>query len=163
MKITTNFHKFSAWAPSGVRNFIDIKALRRNRKKLRIPGNKFKYVPEKKVEASINVEALVESPKGLVPIPNPFEREKKKCILCSSNIVPDYKNVKLLSQFQSPFTGRIYGRHITGLCKRQQKILEEEIAKAQRSGMMAYYLKEVDYLKDPKLFDPNKPIRPHPH
>ncbi|PSN39906.1 28S ribosomal protein S18c [Blattella germanica] len=92
---------------------------------------------------------------------NPFEREKVKCILCQYNIVPNYKNFKLLSQFVSPYTGRIYGRHITRLCAKQQARLEKEIMKSQSAGFMPYYFKDVSFLKDPKLFDPDKPIRPH--
>lgn len=37
-----------------------------------------------------------------VDMPNPFKKEKVECILCKHKIEPDYKNVKLLSQFQSP-------------------------------------------------------------
>lgn len=96
-----------------------------------------------------------------IDIPNPFEKEKVKCILCSKGIEPDYKNVRLLSQFQSPYTGRIYGRHITGLCKKMQQKVENEITKAQGCALMGYFHKRVDYLKDPKLFDPEKPLRPH--
>ncbi|XP_076253396.1 small ribosomal subunit protein bS18m-like [Rhynchophorus ferrugineus] len=92
---------------------------------------------------------------------NPFEKEQQKCILCKHNIVVDYKNVKLLSQFQSPYTGRIYGSHITGLCKTQQKLVEAEIIKAQSAGLMATYLKEPCFLDDPVLFNVDKPIRPH--
>ncbi|CAH0555928.1 unnamed protein product [Brassicogethes aeneus] len=92
---------------------------------------------------------------------NPFEKEKKSCILCKNNIIPDYKNVKLISQFQSPYTGRIYGKHITGLCSTQQKLVEAEIVKAQTAGLMATYLKEPCYLGDPKLFNVDKPFRPH--
>ncbi|KAF4531358.1 hypothetical protein B566_EDAN018101 [Ephemera danica] len=108
---------------------------------------------------------------------NPYEKEKPKCILCQLNINPDYKNVRLLSQFVSPYTGRIYGRHITGLCNAKQKVVEEEIKKAQScgivefnagvaqllggGGLMATMLKDVAFLKDPKLYNPEKPIRPH--
>ena len=66
---------------------------------------------------------------------NPFEREKKICILCKHNIEPNYKNVRLLSQFQSRFTGRTYGRHITGLCKSKHEKLVSETTKAQHAGM----------------------------
>jgi small subunit ribosomal protein S18 len=69
---------------------------------------------------------------------NPFEREKAQCILCQYKIVPDYKNVKLLSQFVSPYTGRIYGRHITRLCATQQARLEKEIIKSQSAGWCAF-------------------------
>nr|CAD7440634.1 unnamed protein product [Timema bartmani] len=94
-------------------------------------------------------------------MPNPFEREKAQCVLCRLKLTPDYKNAKLLSQFVSPYTGRIYGRHITGLCLRQQQLVEEEIIKSQNVGFMAYYLKQVEFLHDPKLFDPERPIRNH--
>lgn len=94
-------------------------------------------------------------------IPNPFEQEKQKCILCRLNITPNYKNVRLLSQFQSPYTGRIYGRHITGLCKKRQEQMEKEIVKAQNCALMPTYHKAVEFLHDPKLFNPEKPIRPH--
>lgn len=94
-------------------------------------------------------------------VDNPFEREHPKCILCKFDVNIDYKNVKLLSQFQSPYTGRVYGRHVTGLCKQQQEIVEAEILKAQSAGLMATYLKEPCYLEDPKLFDSENPIRPH--
>lgn len=92
---------------------------------------------------------------------NPYEKERQQCILCKYGITADYKNVKLLSQFQSPYTGRVYGRHITGLCKTQQEIVEAEIVKAQSAGLMAYYLKEPCFLEDPKLFDVENPVRPH--
>lgn len=92
---------------------------------------------------------------------NPFKREEKKCILCQMNIFPEYKNVRLLSQFQSPYTGYIYGRHITGLCKTKQEIVEREIKKAKTAGIMATYLKSPEFLADPRLFDPERPIRPH--
>lgn len=96
-----------------------------------------------------------------IDMPNPFQKEKVECILCKHNIEPDYKNVKLLSQFQSPYTGRIYGRHITGLCKKQQERVEDEITKAQGLAYMGYFHKNVSFLKDPKLFDPERPIRQH--
>nr|XP_027220597.1 28S ribosomal protein S18c, mitochondrial-like [Penaeus vannamei] len=96
-----------------------------------------------------------------VEMPNPYEREKLQCILCNYNVHLDYKNVRLLSQFVSPFTGQIYGRHITRLCRRQQSILEREIEKSRDAGFMPVMIKSVDFLKDPKLFDPNNPVRPH--
>lgn len=96
-----------------------------------------------------------------VKMKNPFEKEKVKCVLCKYNIKPSYKNYQLLSQFQSPYTGRIYGRHITGLCKRMQEEVEKEIKKAQSMGFMGCMTKNPEFLKDPKLFDPEKPLRPH--
>ncbi|KAG5672723.1 hypothetical protein PVAND_002824 [Polypedilum vanderplanki] len=96
-----------------------------------------------------------------IEMKNPFEKEKVKCILCRNNIEPSYKNVQLLSQFQSPYTGRTYGRHITGLCKNMQEKVEMSIMRAQHLGFMGYVTKQPRFLKDPKLFNPEKPQRPH--
>ncbi|KAF7404888.1 hypothetical protein HZH66_003794 [Vespula vulgaris] len=92
---------------------------------------------------------------------NPYKKEKQQCLLCRLNIQPDFKNVRLLSQFQSRYTGRIYGRHITGLCKNKQEKVEREILKAQNAGLMGYFTKDLRYINDPPLFDPNRPLRPH--
>ncbi|XP_044284861.1 28S ribosomal protein S18c, mitochondrial isoform X3 [Varanus komodoensis] len=46
-----------------------------------------------------------------VPMENPYKEPPKRCILCG--ITVDYKNIQLLSQFISPYTGRIFGMHIT--------------------------------------------------
>ncbi|XP_077544013.1 mitochondrial ribosomal protein S18C isoform X1 [Haemaphysalis longicornis] len=94
---------------------------------------------------------------------NPFQKERRLCILCKHNIDVDYKNVKLLSQFVSPYTGKLYEKHITGLCEKQQAKVLREIMKAKKCGMMPHYLKMPKFLKDPKLFDPFKPTRPNPH
>uniref|UniRef100_A0A2K6UJY6 Small ribosomal subunit protein bS18m n=1 Tax=Saimiri boliviensis boliviensis TaxID=39432 RepID=A0A2K6UJY6_SAIBB len=73
----------------------------------------------------------------------------KKCILCGKCV--DYKNVQLLSQFVSPFTGCIYGRHITGLCGKKQKEITKAIKRAQILGFMPVTYKDPAYLKDPKV------------
>lgn len=98
-----------------------------------------------------------------VKLKNPFTRENRQCILCKLNITPDYKNARLLSQFQSSYTGRIYGRHITGLCENKQIEVEKAIIRAQGCGFMPTYHKSPEFLADPKLYDPEKPVRPHPH
>ncbi|XP_063704800.1 small ribosomal subunit protein bS18m isoform X2 [Culicoides brevitarsis] len=96
-----------------------------------------------------------------ISMENPFEKEKKICILCKFNIEPDYKNVRLLSQFQSPYTGRIYGRHITGLCKKRQEQVENAIQKSLNAGLMPSYHKQVQFVKDPQLFNAQRPLKPH--
>ncbi|CAG9134789.1 unnamed protein product [Plutella xylostella] len=105
-----------------------------------------------------NVVADEDAP---VDMQNPFKKEQRQCILCQLKITPDYKNYRLLSQFQSPYSGRIYGRHITGLCKTKQLQVEAEIRKAQNCAYMPYFYKDKTFLKDPKLFDPENPIRSH--
>lgn len=68
---------------------------------------------------------------------NPYEKPQRKCILCEHGIVPNYKNVKLLSQFVSPFTGQKYEKHITGLCQEKQKELELAISTAETLGNLS--------------------------
>ncbi|KAL7290152.1 hypothetical protein TKK_0015866 [Trichogramma kaykai] len=96
-----------------------------------------------------------------IEMENPYTQKKEKCILCKYNIEPDYKNVRLISQFQSRYTGRVYAKHITGLCQAQQEKVEREIHKAQHAGMMGYYTKEAEFVNDPMLFDIDNPFRPH--
>ncbi|XP_004472735.1 small ribosomal subunit protein bS18m isoform X2 [Dasypus novemcinctus] len=84
-----------------------------------------------------------------VPMENPFKEPLKKCILCGKCV--DYKNVQLLSQFISPFTGCIYGRHITGLCGKKQKEISKAIKRAQIMGFMPVTYKDPAYRKDPKI------------
>ncbi|CEF64184.1 28S ribosomal protein S18c, mitochondrial [Strongyloides ratti] len=92
---------------------------------------------------------------------NPYAKEKKKCILCEHNIELDYKNARLLQQFVSSFSGRVYDKHVTGLCDHQHKRLIEMITISRRAGYMPIFVKDPRYLKDPKLFNAFKPIRSH--
>nr|XP_051675145.1 28S ribosomal protein S18c, mitochondrial-like [Oryctolagus cuniculus] len=80
-----------------------------------------------------------------VPMENPYKEPLKKCIMCGKRV--DYKNVQLLSQFVSPFTGCIYGRHITGLCGKKQKEITKAIKRAQLMGFMPVTYKDPAYLK----------------
>jgi small subunit ribosomal protein S18 len=92
---------------------------------------------------------------------NPYSKPKRKCILCEHKILLDYKNTRLLQQFVSTFSGRVYERHVTGLCTKQHKRLLDTIALSRRSGYMPIFVKDPKYLNDPKLFDPLKPLTPH--
>lgn len=94
---------------------------------------------------------------------NPFTREKKECILCRLKITANYKNPRLLSQFQSKYTGRIYGRNITGLCRRKHREVEKAMSKSQACGFMPVYHKAPEFLEDHDLYNPDKPKRPHPY
>ncbi|XP_007537557.1 small ribosomal subunit protein bS18m [Erinaceus europaeus] len=86
-----------------------------------------------------------------ISMENPYKEPLKKCILCGKHV--EYKNVQLLSQFVSPFTGRIYGRHITGLCGKKQREITKAIKRAQIMGFMPVTYKDPAYLKDPKVCD----------
>ncbi|XP_067900882.1 28S ribosomal protein S18c, mitochondrial [Heterodontus francisci] len=86
-----------------------------------------------------------------IKLENPYKEPPKKCIMCGVSV--DYKNVQLLSQFISPYTGRIFGRHITGLCGKKQREISKNIKKAQQMGFMSVTLKDPAFLKDPNICD----------
>ena len=67
---------------------------------------------------------------------NPFKREKIQCIICRYQVNLDYKNPRLLSQFISSYTGKVYDRHITRLCRKQQEKLENSVKQSIAAGMI---------------------------
>ncbi|XP_046341020.2 28S ribosomal protein S18c, mitochondrial-like [Haliotis rufescens] len=113
-----------------------------------------KYVQQFNPELVKQLSAQVESDMPLRRMPDPFEKKYRKCLLCEKDVDLDWKNVRLLSQFVSPFTGRIYGRHITQLCIPMQKRVARLIKRARVLGYMAYMNKDPQYLNDPRLFNP---------
>ncbi|NXU53066.1 RT18C protein, partial [Turnix velox] len=84
-----------------------------------------------------------------VEMENPYKEPPKRCVLCGIKV--DYKNVQLLSQFVSPHTGCIYGRHITGLCNKKQKEIAKAIKRAHILGFMPVMYKTPAFLTDPKI------------
>ncbi|XP_030005281.1 small ribosomal subunit protein bS18m [Sphaeramia orbicularis] len=89
-----------------------------------------------------------------VKMENPYTEPQKGCILC--NVKVDFKNIQLLSQFISPHTGRIYGRHITGLCGRKQKEISKAIKKAHSMGFMSVTHKHPQFMRDPNICNVRK-------
>uniref|UniRef100_A0A670KGC9 Small ribosomal subunit protein bS18m n=1 Tax=Podarcis muralis TaxID=64176 RepID=A0A670KGC9_PODMU len=84
-----------------------------------------------------------------VPMDNPYKEPPKKCVLCG--VAVDYKNVQLLSQFISPYSGHIFGRHITGLCMKKQQEVAKNIKRARQLGFMSVTYKDPTFLSDPKV------------
>lgn len=101
--------------------------------------------------------------KQFVDKPTPYNRADRQCILCKHKIQLDYRNPRLLSQFVSPLTGKIYDKHITGLCEKQQTVLEVEIRKSRSAMYMPIFYKNPKYNRDPPLFNPDRPQRPNPY
>ncbi|XP_037547814.1 28S ribosomal protein S18c, mitochondrial [Nematolebias whitei] len=85
----------------------------------------------------------------VVKMENPYKEPPKVCTLC--NVTVDFKNIQLLSQFISPYTGTIYGRHLTGLCGRKQKEISKAIKKAQAMGFMPVTHKHPQFMMDPNI------------
>jgi small subunit ribosomal protein S18 len=101
--------------------------------------------------------------KQIVDKPTPYERSNRQCILCRNKIQLDYKNPRLISQFVSPLNGRVYEKHITGLCEKQQTILEVEHRKATIAMYMPIFHKNPKYNKDATIVNPDRPQRPNPY
>lgn len=89
-------------------------------------------------------------------VKDPYAKPIRKCVLCrgKEEVALDYKNTRLLSQFLSPNTGRIYGRHITGLCVPMQKRISQLIVRAQKFCFLPRNRFETAYLADPRLSEP---------
>uniref|UniRef100_I3K3S5 Small ribosomal subunit protein bS18m n=1 Tax=Oreochromis niloticus TaxID=8128 RepID=I3K3S5_ORENI len=101
------------------------------------------------VQLQFIAKSQTASAEVLVNMENPYREPQKGCVLC--DVTVDFKNIQLLSQFISPHTGRIYGRHITGLCGRKQKEVSKAIKKAQSMGFMSVTHKNPQFMKDPNV------------
>ncbi|XP_059166830.1 uncharacterized protein LOC131949084 [Physella acuta] len=134
-----------------------------NFKKIRSRNRRPRFEYKKQTTPTCNktfdpvlVETLMSKMKDDMPlgeIQDPFSKDYKRCNLCTFGIKIDHKNVRLLSQFVSPFTGRIYGRAITGLCIPMQKHVARSIKRSRLSGYMPIILKDPKYLRDPQPYD----------
>uniref|UniRef100_UPI00358F89CB small ribosomal subunit protein bS18m n=1 Tax=Myxine glutinosa TaxID=7769 RepID=UPI00358F89CB len=80
---------------------------------------------------------------------NPYHEALPRCPLCDIHV--DYKNTQLLSQFVSPFTGRILGAEVTGLCKKKQKQLSKAIKRAQNAAFLPVIHKDPTFIHDPRI------------
>jgi len=127
------------------------------------PENQFKQM-ENKFVADVYAAGQDDLP---LQMEDPYKQEAKMCTLCprryAEPIRPDYKNPKLLSQFVSPHTGRVYQAHITGLCNYMQTIVEREVYRSQCAGFLSTRVRDPLYLQDPSLFNPNRPVKRNPY
>jgi len=127
------------------------------------PVNQFQNSEENFLQ-EVNSKSCQDLP---IDIDDPYSKEPKMCILCPrqcvENITPNYKNVKLLSQFVSPHTGKVYQCHITGLCNYMQALVEREVKRSRAAGLMSTRVIDPIYLQDPPLINPNKPIKKNPY
>ncbi|XP_024154682.1 28S ribosomal protein S18c, mitochondrial [Oryzias melastigma] len=98
---------------------------------------------------TVSLDGVQQGDDALVKMENPYLQPPRGCILCNVNV--DYKNIQLLSQFISPHSGRIYGRHLTGLCGRKQREVTKAIKKAQALGFMPVTHKHPQFMKDPNI------------
>ncbi|MEX2209665.1 MAG: 30S ribosomal protein S18 [Patescibacteria group bacterium] len=67
------------------------------------------------------------------------ERPKhKRCLFCSKGLdVIDYKDVRLLSRFVSPY-GKIDSRRRSGNCAKHQRMVARAIKRSRLAALMPY-------------------------
>lgn len=69
--------------------------------------------------------------------PQQFEKEKQ-CYFCTHGIQDiDYKELKVLQKFVSPYH-KIYPRRRTGVCSRHQRKLARAVKRARFLALIAY-------------------------
>ena len=126
--------------------------------------------PFSQVEADLSSSVAALSARDApVAMEDPYQPPPSLCILCPQRYAPghapapSYLNPKLLSQFTSPHTGKVYEKHITGLCAKMQEKVEQEVGRSQAAGLMSHRVKNVEYLQDPQIVNAAKPHMPNPH
>lgn len=129
------------------------------------PSSSFTHL-EEEISATV---AKLSAPDLPQDIEDPYASKPSMCILCPRRYAPgqaptpSYLNPKLLSQFTSPHTGKIYDPHITGLCSDMHEKVKKEVLRSQDAGFMSTKVRCIDYLQDPQLFNSSKPVKPNPY
>merc|ERR1711972_397708 len=74
---------------------------------------------------------------------------KDRCVAC--NIPITWKNTQFLSQFVSPWSGRLYERGVTNLCDNAYHKVKHEYKRAIDNGLLGRNYKPSAYMMDPNL------------
>lgn len=74
---------------------------------------------------------------------------RERCVLC--NVPISWKNTQLLSQFISPWSGRIYERGVTNLCDKAYLKVKDEIQRSQDNGLLGRNYRPTEFNQDPNL------------
>ncbi|XP_013883293.1 small ribosomal subunit protein mS40 [Austrofundulus limnaeus] len=68
------------------------------------------------------------------------------CPICRDpDVIVHHQNVKLLQQFICPHSGEVYDATYTGVCRKQQKMLNRAIQKARDQGLLSFQIPHVDF------------------
>eukprot|EP00090_Calanus_glacialis_P031661 TRINITY_DN52645_c0_g1_i1.p1 TRINITY_DN52645_c0_g1~~TRINITY_DN52645_c0_g1_i1.p1 ORF type:complete len:202 (-),score=40.48 TRINITY_DN52645_c0_g1_i1:74-679(-) len=129
------------------------------------PINAFAQL-EEEISTAVSDQSAPDLPQDIA---DPYAAPPSMCILCPRKYAPgqapspSYLNPKLLSQFTSPHTGKVYDSHITGLCSSMQALVSREVLRSHDAGLMSTKVRNVEYLQDPQLFNSSRPIKPNPY
>ncbi|CAL8371622.1 unnamed protein product [Boreogadus saida] len=71
------------------------------------------------------------------------------CPICrDNNVIIHHQNVKLLQQFINPYTGKVYDPTRTGVCMKQQKVLNQAVNMARDHGLLPFQIPHVEFLAE---------------
>ncbi|CAL8295772.1 unnamed protein product [Merluccius merluccius] len=71
------------------------------------------------------------------------------CPICRDpNVIIHHQNVKLLQQFINPYSGTVYDPTRTGVCMKQQKVLNEAVNMAKDHGLLPFQIPHVEFLTE---------------
>ena len=106
------------------------------------PSSQFSQL-EEDIQASVAADSAPDLP---VPeMEDPYAAPALMCVLCPRRYAPgeapkpSYLNPKLLSQFSSPHTGKLYDKHITGLCSKMQALGSPRSCSQLRTNSASYF------------------------
>merc|ERR1711981_1019434 len=75
--------------------------------------------------------------------------KKERCVAC--HIPVSWKNVQFLSQFISPWSGRMYERGVTNLCDNCYHTVRHAYKRAIDNGLLGRNYKQTAFMTDPNL------------
>jgi len=75
--------------------------------------------------------------------------KKERCVAC--HIPVSWKNVQFLSQFVSPWSGRMYERGVTNLCDNCYHTVRHAYKRAIDNGLLGRNYKQTAFMTDPNL------------
>ncbi|XP_071504366.1 large ribosomal subunit protein mL66-like [Diadema antillarum] len=97
-----------------------------------VHSEKYRKVYEKKDGDTIELDAsFLETDSRYSAIENPHGA----CPICSRNLRITYKDVLILSQFVDK-DGTLLPRSLTGVCSKQQRVLQECVERALEAGLL---------------------------
>ncbi|KAK0142357.1 28S ribosomal protein S18b, mitochondrial [Merluccius polli] len=71
------------------------------------------------------------------------------CPICRDpNVIIHHQNVKLLQQFINPYSGTVYDPTRTGVCMKQQKVLNEAVNMARDHGLLPFQIPHVEFMTE---------------
>jgi small subunit ribosomal protein S18 len=73
---------------------------------------------------------------------NGRKRAKKVCWFETNNMVPDYKDIRIISRYVTE-RGKIVPRRLSGVSARNQRLLAQAVKRARHLGMLPFVSENI--------------------